>query len=670
MTTISCTVMAGGSQADRHTINKQQYIECGLMAGGSEADAKIGSSANIIVVDSWTPAFNTKDIDHGHSVKVNLHAENTEEKEVLYDEGDDFLTTGTFDDTEVVVDALNLITAPTVDDFEGYTIGQDPIGSGWTARTTDQGWSIQQEVSGESQHLRCYQYDAESCMTNDAAGGSLTDVEMEVMIRTPETTGYTQWGLTGRITGAGSALRGYVAYVTNGWTTLNLARFTGDGTYFELDSTTITAPVANTWYHLKMHCIGDAIRAKIWKDGDAEPDWLVGEINTLYTSGAVGIWGRSNSETRKMFYDNYAIETVPPAYVSSGSWEDDIDLSAVEHYSHGFITWDETEPTNTTALVKARWRDIDSWATLTSGEEILGVDLGDDMQAGATKDTLSLRVELATTDPQATPAVENIRLYFEPVANDALLLDLAGDIDHVVADGTLDVWGKNQVSGGSALVAWDDVWIQTDGPRWAYSPGQEVAVYLEYGGVAIDDIAFGLAWDLWMESNDLTGLVWGLTPLVYDGAPAEVRWVCHEKWTPAGHVYEWVLIDKGIGIHADVWWICGHYQIDDNPGMLLAAIAETTDHFGSMLANAYRLDNFLGQALVQGYRFDNAPGMAMVAEEFLIDTVGAVLVGAEQITNTPGMVLVYGVGRDGAIFVNVIDNATYQALLDEGITFS
>jgi hypothetical protein len=213
------------------------------------------------------------------------------------------------------------------------------------------------------------------------------------------------------------------------------------------------------------------------------------------------------------------------------------------------------------------------------------------------------------------------------------------------------------------------VWLQTDGPRWAVSPGAWVTAALTYGSVEIESIGFHAALDLWMETSDLIGLVWGLTPLVYEASPVSVRWTCREKWTPSGHVYEWVLIDKGIGIHADAWWICGHYQIDDNPGMLLAGVAQTTNYLGSLLANAYRLDDHLGQALVQGWRFDNIPGMVMCAEEFLIDSPGAVIVGVEQMTNHPGMMLVYGVNRDGAIFVNVIDSNTYQTLLDEGVTF-
>jgi hypothetical protein len=639
------------------------------MRGGAAAGSKIGSTANIIVVDSWDPAFNTQNVDHGHSIKVNLHAENTEEKEVLYDEGADFLTTGVFDDTEVVIDALNLVTSPSGDDFEGYTIGQNPLGNGWTARTTDTSWSIQQELSGESQHARAYGNNDESVMVLDSAGDS-TDVIVEARIQFPESSDSPQAGVTARITGAGTAMRGYCAYITRTSSWLFLKRFTGDGTMFGVLSIPITAVVENQWYRIKLRCIGSSISAKVWKEGDGEPGYS-GTTNTSHPGpGASGVWYRSPSATRRAFYDDVLVETVPPTYASSGSWEDDIDVSSVDHYSHGLISWDETTPTDTTAVVKARWRDIDSWTACTSGGELPGMDLGDDMRVGATKDTLSLRVELTTTDSQATAAVENIRIYFEPVANDGLLIDLAGDIDHVVADATLDVWGKKQVSGGTPFTAWDDVWLQTDGPRWVYSPGQEISVYLEYGGVAIDDIVIGLAWDLWMETSDLTGIVWGLTPLVYEAAPISVRWICRSPWTPGGHVYEWVLIDKGIGIHADAWWICGHYQLDRHPGMLIAAVAERTNYPGSLLVKGWKLNDHLGQLLVQGYRLDRSPGMIMVAERYHVGTPGSILVGAQHMTSVPGMILVYGVNRDGAVFVNAIDNATYQALLDEGITFS
>ena len=32
--------------------------------------------------------------------------------------------------------------------------------------------------------------------------------------------------------------------------------------------------------------------------------------------------------------------------------------------------------------------------------------------------------------------------------------------------------------------------------------------------------------------------------------------------------------------------------------------------------------------------------------------------------------LIYGISKDGAIFVNVIDDETYQALVDAGVVFS
>lgn len=89
-----------------------------------------------------------------------------------------------------------------------------------------------------------------------------------------------------------------------------------------------------------------------------------------------------------------------------------------------------------------------------------------------------------------------------------------------------------------------------------------------------------------------------------------------------------------------------------------------------MLVEGDRLDTTPGMALVQGWRRDSQPGMVMPAEPFLYTTPGSLLVAVTELSTQPGSYLVYGVNREGSIFVTVIDDDAYQTLLDHGVTFS
>ena len=664
--------MAGGSVMDRATINKQQFVECPLpmQGGGVMAGSKIGSSATVLNVKSWTPDQDDDGVPHGHTVKANIEAINTELQDVHYDEGNDFLATGIFDDVAVVEDDLNLVTSPEGDDFEGYTIGQNPLGNGWTARTTDTSWTIQQEVSGDSQHARGYGYDDESVMVLDSAGDS-TDVIVEARIRFPESSDNPQAGVTARITGAGLAMRGYCAYIARGQTSLNIKRFIGDGVMFGLYTPAIPVVVENQWYRIKLRCVGSGISAKVWKEGDAEPGYQ-GVDNTSHPGpGASGVFYRSKLATRKALYDDFLTETYPPIYVSSGDWEDEVDVTAAEHYSHGLISWDETTPTDTTAVVKARWRDTDAWVAQTNGERITGIGLGDDMRAGSSRDTLKLRVELASTDASVTPSVSNLRVYFEPLDRDQVEIVVHGAAN-ILADNTLLDWGMAWLRPGTSdpyveVKDWSDLWFQTV-KRWMARDLQAVTAALNYWGNAIESITFEAEASKYRHGYE--PCEWVVPALVMTSGPTLYEWTALKTWWPMGHNFEWLIIDKGQAIHADYRWMVGHLKINDTVGMVIPGVSSVRDHIGSLLAKAYRLDNYLGQTLVQGWRFDNAPGMVMVAERFYIDTVGSILLGAREMTSVPGMFLLYAVNRDGAVFVNVIDDDTYQALLDEGITFS
>ena len=669
-TTISCEVMRGGGAMPRATINGQQFIECDVLRGGGRSpDAKIGSKAQVLNVKSWSPDQDDTEIPHGHSVEVNVEALNTAEKDVHYDEGADFLG-GTFSNMQVVGDELNLSTSPVTDDFEGYTIGQNLIGNGWTARTTATGWDVQQMVSGDSQHGRCQTVNSKSVMSLDA-GPNVSDAEVLVRIRFADPLG--QGGPCLRLTGSGSALRGYTARIERGSTFLQFKRFTGNGTTFGISSQTFGfTPAENEWIFIRFRITSTSLQAKVWKEGDAEPGTWKSTGDSVHAGpGVVGLFAQTGAGEHDIFFDDFSTETIPPSYVSSGSWEDSVDVSSVEHFSHGQVTWDETTPADTTAVVKGRWRSTDSWAAMTNGAIVPGIEYEQDMRAGATKDMLYLRVELATTDSLVTPSVGNLRVYFEPARDEAFKVTVHGE-ENTVGAQTLSTWGRAilRSAAGQPYIEtadWSDLFMRTV-KRWMARNEQTVTAAFSYWGNAIASITFEAEASKYRHGY-LTA-TWVVPALFRESGPTIFEWTALTPWWPMGHNFEWNLIDEGQAIHADAYWVVGHAQIDDHPLSFLVSVPNITDHPLSVQVRGWQRDDHPLSMLIQGWQRDDYPLSFSVGVWTINDQPVSFLVAKEYLNDHPMSFLVYGVNRESMIEVNIIDDETWAELVARGYTRS
>jgi hypothetical protein len=155
-----------------------------------------------------------------------------------------------------------------------------------------------------------------------------------------------------------------------------------------------------------------------------------------------------------------------------------------------------------------------------------------------------------------------------------------------------------------------------------------------------------------------------------ESPPADFSWSVTGRDIGTFRDYEWLVIDKGMGIHADGMFWVAHVQIDDHVGSLLVAQPEIEDHLGSLVVRGYALDDHLGSMLVQGWRHDDHLGSLLAAVPFFNDHLGSLLVGKLQIDDHLGSVVVFGVNRNNKIEVHVIDETTYQALLADNVGFS
>jgi hypothetical protein len=679
--------MLGTGECLRAKVNKNLYVEATVMAGtGSMVDAKIGHGIGsaIVVVDSWLPADGARNVDHQHSYTVNCHAATgVTEKTVLYDGGGDFAAGGTLTDTVEIGNGVQLAPDAASIDFDDYNSGRlDGVGGSpqpdtWFSPHANP-WFFNVAASGspqwDGQGVQADVGNAYNWVTLTDAG----DIEQGVIEADwywDSTYGSGFMGFCMNATGSGSALRGHVVGAQG--SSMELRRINNE------DSTTWVAgasigftPSSDTLYHLKVQFTASGgtttYRFKFWADTGSEPAsyTYIGQDTVYNGAGKVGYHIKGGASALRFRSDNFNVEQIPAAYKASGNWTGDpVDMTSLVNYSYAVVDWDETTPANTTAAVKARWRNGGTWLACTNGGEVPGIDTGANTGTGSAKDSVEFRIELATTDTGATPLVENLRFYHEPIANAALAVDIDGAVTCTEAAGTLDIWGKQQVSGGANVIGWDDVWLQTFEPYLpVHLQGGAMAIKLQYGGVDIDEIITTTVPYTYQLANEGMGWYWSFSPIKYASAPVEARWNAQAKWFPSGHVYEWVLIDYTLGMHADARYLVGHYQLDDQPGMFIGAALELADHQGSYLAEGYQRDDHQGSYLAQAWRADDQPGMYMPGVWALNDHVGFFVVAVRQLDDQPGSWLARGVNSDGVIETSIIDADAWATLVARGYT--
>ena len=692
MATIAVEPMTALGSMPRVTVNGYQFIEATVMSGtGNLSDVKIetGVGANAVIVDSWSPENNSEDVDHMQSFLVNCHADpDATEFDILFDGGGSFGDDGTFTQAVEIGQGVQLDTLSVLVDFEDYTVGAlaeqtQPTDWTWLGGNYSNAafrWQVVADTDPEAwdgQQITMYM-ETGYTFTAMTGGGTYASGTFSCDMYFDSQYGAGIFGLAMNLTGSGSALRGHAVTFDTPATWVQLRRinsstnWSGIGTAYPGGIN-----LEDTLYHIKVQVVTDGATSwyyfKKWKDGDAEPASYnaLGADTAYIGAGWVGYGMTGSASYARFRSDNLAIEPDPPVYFEDGDWtSDELDTTAIETYSHAMIEWDETTPTDTTALVKARWRNGGTWLTCTNGGQIPGIELGESTVAGSSKDSIEFKIELETTDNEATPLVENLHFYHVPLAYEALEIEIGGIISCVPADRSLEVWGIRQIIGGVNDEAWDDIWLQTYQGYHLFGLGENIVAKLIYNGIDIDEIVVGVSLDYWAESNPLTMAEFSMNPIKYASAPVEARWVLLPTWAPMNHIYEWILIDRTLAIHADANFLVGHVQIDDHAGALIVAHREVKDFAGSMLVKGFSRDDFAGHFLVQGYRYDDHSGMVMPAIKVLEDFAGQIIVAHEEIKDFAGMIVVYGVNRDGSIFLSVVDTDTYDKLVAEGIVFS
>lgn len=111
----------------------------------------------------------------------------------------------------------------------------------------------------------------------------LKDVEVVSRIRISNTaTSGRYGGLALRASGEAGDETGYMALVSG--TGLHISKFVG-GSHVELNSAEVTMPF-NEWYWIRFRAHGTELSAKVWSDGQTEPEeWTLTATDTSITDG-------------------------------------------------------------------------------------------------------------------------------------------------------------------------------------------------------------------------------------------------------------------------------------------------------------------------------------------------------------------------------------------------
>jgi hypothetical protein len=669
--------MRGGGRLVRPSVNGLQFVETGILRGsGVLTDPRIGSKRDIHSVLDWTPDDNSEGHPVGGPVTVNFKAENTTRQEIDGATGTFFEDYGTHNQTKSIGTAIELATAAPSVDFEDYV----PYSTLVNASNPDNWFRLDQKSDGNTtirpDPINTDEWSVRGQVYNSALQHRLDDAgTMYAGILTArfyfDGDGY--FSLTFQHTGSGTALRGYCAQVASGSQYISFRRMNDWDSFYGVASQTLGIGTiqTGTWYWLKVRFYGTTTTGaqyKCWEDGDSEPEnfsWL-GSDSAYTREGYVGFHTGHNVTSPLIYMDDFSVEPDPAVYVSSGDWtSDELDVTAVQTLASHRIHFDTTTPENTTAAVKCRWGTGDSWLTCTDGAKLPGCEYRDDMTVGAAKSLLELRIELATTDTGSTPSVDNLRVEFDPCLFEDCKIELDGD-PLTIALGTLSKWGREQVSGGSVTEGFLDLYVQGHSRRNYKLRGETILAEFLFDDHLIDDIVFAQLLQAFRigAANGYFSFSFGAIESV-----GHLNYTVRNVWFNAGKNYEWVLIDKTQGIHADSWYWVGHAQADDFLGSALVADPEESDFPGSVIVKGYKRDDYLGSALVQGWRHDDFLGSLLVYLQTHYDFPGAAIVAVGHSTDFPGSLVVYGVNRNNEIEIHTVDADTVAELEKLGFVF-
>jgi hypothetical protein len=615
----------------------------------------------------WDPDQGDTEVLVGHSQTVNFAVVRSNPLSGGYPDPTDFLG-GELTDLELAGAGIQLGKIRTTVDFDSYSVGGLP--GDFTQVSTAGAWALQQEAGG-NRYLRGTSNSGQNrtFVTYDVLA-SHVNLVAQVKMRF-HTADYSGGGIVFRVTGSGATLKAVSLELRIGFNRFIARRYpsaTSEVYLGDVYMGGVTPANDGHWYYLKGKIEGTNLYGKCWRDDDAEPtSWtLVASQSDVPGPGEVGLIGYSRASSGgNVTFDDMSFESIPTKYKLSGEWISERNpLLTVDRYSSSIMTWTESVPANTTLSVECQ-RDVGApWLACVNGEPVPGFEFDD----GVKTDNLRFRVALSTTDDLVTPEFSDLAFEFIRLDWDKVEISINGEFALGSRD-QISHWGQKEPNLPSVLVTYDDIYAQTQNLFWLDVRGSLIPVTFGYDGVEIDSIFWYAQPDPAFLSDYRALMYWVCIEDAKKGE-ALVEWACLDRSPFTGAECEWSLIEFAVGIHATGWYWVATQVFNEFSSSMLVGEGVLNEFVSSLLANGYKRNEFVQSMVVQGAKINEFVSSLLAAQEFKYEFVQSEVIGNLELGEFKASLLIYGVSKDGAIFVNVIDDETYQALIDAGIVFS
>jgi hypothetical protein len=167
-------------------------------------------------------------------------------------------------------------------DFSGYPAGSAP--SDWTTWWRESDWTVLDDPSRLQHTIGTA---GRRALTWDEPGNVVGDVEIFGVVRGRSAN--TLFTLPIYVSGTAGAENGYYVDTRQPDGLVRINRYL-DGNLTTLGSASFDWE-SDVWYRVLLRREGDTLRAKIWADGDTEPDWMLTATDETFHEGPVGVGG-------------------------------------------------------------------------------------------------------------------------------------------------------------------------------------------------------------------------------------------------------------------------------------------------------------------------------------------------------------------------------------------
>ena len=541
-----------------------------------------------------------------------------------------------------------------VDDFESYATGSLP--AAWSAFDGTAVATV--ESFGGSNVLQVVATGAQTgTSVKWLTPGTLADRDVTVKVRCTAVAGRGLYALA-RITGDTTY---YHVGIEEGTTVYLRKRVAG--TFTTLGSAAFTW-VADTWYYLRIQVVGSSIKAKVWAASGAEPAaWtLTATDGDITAAGHAGVRG-SYTTGSTWYFESFTLAGEAAAYAASGYRESPTtSLTPVGTAGSATIEWDEVVPAGTTVTVSTQFNSA-GWVAATNGGPINGIAEGDDL----TGDTVQTKIAFTTSNTAVTPAVTELRLHFRGV-NPALVTLTVNGVDYTVANGGLEVWNDQAVSGSAVVEDHRDVFFRTVGARWYDGEADAVDVEVSYDGASLQTNTF--------------------TTHFQEGYHASFQgywtsWETSPEWRNTEADGYFYVIDLALSlVSADGYWICaeplggqmdGYFWVAhpirlEGVSAGIVGVPTRTEGPSAGVVEGWARTEGPSAGIVQGYIRLEGPAAGVVGIPTRTEGPAAGVVGIPTRTEGPSAGVVYQVNRHNTLELDVMSEDTAAILAALGIT--